>query len=59
MATKFSKGQTVKLNTVVPTGEVTKLRMTDDGDVEYLMSWTDMDGNVQERWFQENQLIEA
>jgi len=59
MATKFIKGQTVKLNTPVPTGAVSKLRMNEDGIVEYMISWTDTNGNVQERWFEEDQLTEA
>lgn len=59
MATKFSKGQVVKLNVTTPSGEVQKLRMTEDGVVEYMISWTDANGAVQERWFEENQLTEA
>lgn len=59
MATKFIKGQNVKLNVAVPTGEVSKLRMTEDGIVEYMISWTDSNGVVQERWFEEDQLTEA
>jgi uncharacterized protein YodC (DUF2158 family) len=59
MATKFSKGQVVKLNVTTPSGEVQKLRMTEDGVVEYMISWTDANGSVQERWFEENQLTEA
>jgi uncharacterized protein YodC (DUF2158 family) len=59
MATKFSKGQVVKLNVTTPSGEVQKLRMTEDGVVEYMISWTDANGAVQERWFEENQLTEV
>jgi uncharacterized protein YodC (DUF2158 family) len=59
MATKFSKGQVVKLNVTTPSGEVQKLRMTEDGVVEYMISWTDANGSVQERWFEENQLTEV
>jgi len=59
MATKFTKGQSVKLNVTVPTGAVEKLRMTEDGMIEYMVVWTDGDGNVQERWFEEGQLTEA
>jgi hypothetical protein len=56
MATKFTKNQQVKLIGTVPEGPVQKLRMTEDGDVEYLVTWTDIDGNSHERWFSEEQL---
>jgi hypothetical protein len=56
MATKFTKNQQVKLIGTVPEGPVQKLRMTEDGNVEYLVMWTDIDGNVHERWFQEDHL---
>ena len=59
MATKFVKGQEVKVNTVVPQGPVQKLRMDEDGVFYYLISWTDVDVQVQERWFKESDLIEA
>lgn len=59
MATKFTKGQVVKLNVTVPTGAVDKLRMNEDGTIEYMVTWTDGDGNAQERWFEESQLTEA
>lgn len=56
MATKFKKGQDVKLATVVPQGPVKALRMDEDGTFFYLVGWTDADGNAQERWFEEAQL---
>ena len=59
MATKFVKGQEVKVNTVVPEGPVLKLRMDEDGNFFYLISWTDLNGVVQERWFKESDLVEA
>lgn len=59
MATKFVKGQEVKANNVVPQGPVEKLRMTEDGEFFYLISWTDQNGNQQSRWFREEQLVEA
>jgi hypothetical protein len=59
MATKFVKGQTVKLNIVVPTGSIDKLRMTEDGMIEYLITWTDANNVSQERWFEESQLTGA
>ena len=56
MATTFAKNQTVRLNTIVPQGQVEALRMDEDGTVFYRISWTDADGNTQTRWFSENEL---
>jgi hypothetical protein len=56
MATKFAKGQEVKLIAVVPQGPVKALRMDEDGNFFYLLGWTDLEGNAQERWFEEAQL---
>lgn len=53
---KFRKGEEVKLIAVVPTGPVTAMRMDEDGNVQYLISWTDVDGVEQQRWFNEDQL---
>lgn len=55
MAT-FKKGDVVKLNTVVPQGPVISMRMDEDGNVSYLVEWTDADGVAQQRWFAEDQL---
>jgi hypothetical protein len=59
MATTFKKGDVVKAIAVVPQGPVLALRMNEDGIVSYLISWTDVDGNTQERWFEESQLTGA
>ena len=59
MATKFVKGQEVKVNAVIPEGPVQKMRMDEDGNFFYMLSWVDVDGTVQERWFKESDLIEA
>lgn len=53
----FSKGQVVKLKAIIPSGPVEKMRMDDDGNVQYLVQWEDIDGVVQERWFDEAQLV--
>ena len=53
----FKKGDTVKLNTIVPAGPILAMRMTEDGDVECLLSWTDADGVEQQRWFAQQQLV--
>ena len=59
MATKFKKGEEVKVNAVVPQGPVQALRMDEDGNFFYLIGWTDADGNPQERWFAEADLVAA
>jgi uncharacterized protein YodC (DUF2158 family) len=59
MATTFRKGDEVKVNAVVPQGPVQALRMDEDGVVSYLIEWADVDGNTQQRWFAEDQLIAA
>ena len=59
MATKFKKGDSVKVNTVVPNGPVQALRMEEDGTVYCLIEWTDAQGEVQQRWFAEDDLIGA
>lgn len=56
MATKFKKGDVVKVATVVPQGPVVAFRMDDDGTVFCLIEWTDAEGNTQQRWFPEEQL---
>jgi uncharacterized protein YodC (DUF2158 family) len=59
MAAKFKKGDVVKVKTVVPQGPVQALRMDEDGVVYCKMEWTDANGDVQERWFNEAELIKA
>ncbi len=59
MATQFKKGDTVKVNTVVPSGPVQALRMDEDGTVYCLIEWTDAQNNSQKRWFAENELTSA
>jgi len=57
MATAFRKGDTVRLKAVVPQGPVLALRMDEDGVVWYLLTWTDSNDVVQQRWFSENELV--
>jgi hypothetical protein len=57
--TTFVKGQTVRMKAIVPQGPVAKMRMDDDGKIEYLVEWTTIDGVTQERWFTEEQLESA
>jgi hypothetical protein len=59
MATKFVKGQEVKILAVIPQGPVLKLRMDEDGVFWYMIAWTDEKGQSQERWFREDELTEV
>ena len=59
MATKFIKGQDVKVAAVMPSGPVEKLRMDEDGTFYYMLKWVDANGQTQERWFAEADLVEA
>jgi uncharacterized protein YodC (DUF2158 family) len=60
MATKFTKGDVVKLKAVVPQGPVIKFRMDEEtGTVSYLLQWVDAEGHTQERWFIEDDLTGA
>ena len=59
MATQFKKGDVVKVKAVVPQGPVQAFRMDEDGVVFCLIEWTDAEGNVQQRWFEEDTLTGA
>ena len=59
MATTFKKGDVVKVVAVIPQGPVLALRMDEDGVVSYLIEWTDVNGETQQRWFEESQLTGA
>lgn len=59
MATKFKKGDMVTIHSVPPTGPVESLRMLDDGTVQCLVTWTDVAGIEQTRWFNEDDLTAA
>ncbi len=56
MAVKFKRGDTVRLNLPQPRGPVVQTRLNEQDEVEYLVEWTDADGNVQQRWFPESML---
>ena len=59
MATKFTKGQEVKVAGVIPQGPVQALRMDEDGNFFYMIEWTDANGKKQQRWFAEADLTTA
>ncbi len=57
MAIIFKKGDVVQVKVEVPTGPVRDFRLDDNGDVWYLVAWTDAFTGVQaERWFPETAL---
>jgi uncharacterized protein YodC (DUF2158 family) len=55
----FKKGDIVKLVSVVPQGPVQALRMDEEGTVYCLIEWVDADGDTQQRWFKESELVAA
>ena len=57
MATKFKKGEVVRVNQVIPEGPVLGFSMDNDGNVSYLIEWVDAEGVAQQRWFAEDDLI--
>jgi uncharacterized protein YodC (DUF2158 family) len=57
MATRFSKGDEVRVDAVIPSGPVQAFRMDEDGIVYCLIEWTDASGNTQVRWFKEDDLV--
>jgi hypothetical protein len=59
MATKFAKGEEVKVIAIIPEGPVEKIRMDEDGNFFYLISWVDEKGVDQQRWFAEDDLVKA
>jgi len=59
MAITFKKGDVVKAVAVIPQGPVLALRMSEDGVVSYFIEWTDANGEIQQRWFEESQLTGA
>jgi uncharacterized protein YodC (DUF2158 family) len=59
MAATFKIGQEVKLIVEVPQGAVRELSVNQDGDIQYLVAWTDAQGEDQSRWFSEDTLALA
>lgn len=52
----FKKGDKVKLITVSPQGVIQSMRMTEEGVVQCLLEWVDLDGVTHQRWFDQDQL---
>ena len=59
MATAFKKGDVVEVKSMQPKGPVLAMRMDEDGNVYYLIEWTDINGVAQQRWFEESTLTAA
>lgn len=59
MATTFRKGDMVKLKAITPEGPVQSISMDDEGNVTYLISWVNENGEEHQRWFSEDVLIPA
>jgi hypothetical protein len=56
MASTFKKGEILKIKALIPQGPVEKIQMTEDGVVQYLISWADEDGEPHQRWFDETEV---
>lgn len=52
----FKKGDVVRAKIVVPQGPITKMRMDENGTIEYLVEWSDDSGVTHERWYTEDQI---
>jgi uncharacterized protein YodC (DUF2158 family) len=59
MAASFKVGQEVKVVSPVPQGIVSALSVNQEGDIQYLVAWTDVNDASQERWFSEDDLVEV
>jgi hypothetical protein len=59
MAANFKPGAQVKLNVAPPQGEVLQLSVSQEGDIQYLVEYVDAEGDTQQRWFKEAELIGA
>jgi len=59
MAANFKVGETVKLVATVPTGPVADMTIDSNGNISYLVHWTDAQGNAQQTWFPEADLVAA
>jgi uncharacterized protein YodC (DUF2158 family) len=59
MAASFKVGQEVKVVSPVPQGVVSALSVNQEGDIQYLVAWTDVNKVSQERWFSEDDLVEV
>lgn len=56
MALLYQKDQRVTIKVFSPTGRVVGFKVTDAGQVLYLIEWVDAEGESQQRWFPESEL---
>lgn len=59
MAANFKPGAQVKLNVTPPQGQVKQLDVDQEGNIQYLVEYTDTAGEVHQRWFKEDELVGA
>ena len=59
MAANFKVGETVKLVATIPQGPVEALTIDSSGNILYLVQWTDAEGNAQQTWLPEADLVAA
>lgn len=59
MAANFKLGDEVRLNKPVPQGQVMQLSVDQEGNITYLMQWTDAEGTIHQRWFKEAELVKV
>lgn len=56
MAATFKKGDVLRLKALIPQGSVEKVQMNADGEIQYLITWADPDGDSNQRWFGEGEV---
>jgi len=59
MAASFKVGQEVKVSVPAPQGMISALSVSQEGDIQYLISWVNVEGDSHERWFAEDDLVEV
>lgn len=59
MAASFKIGNQVKLNVAPPQGSVVQLSVDQQGNIQYLVEFADAQGQMQQRWFKEDELVGA
>ncbi|NBW18155.1 MAG: hypothetical protein EBR82_60290 [Caulobacteraceae bacterium] len=59
MAANFKINDEVRLNKPAPQGSILQLGVDQEGNISYLVLWTDAEGNTQQRWFKEDDLVKV
>jgi hypothetical protein len=55
MSVAFAKNQNVRVVVSAPSGRVVNFRISEDGEMFYLIEWSTESGSEQ-RWFREDEL---